>query len=270
MALEFTTHLPLADIGEFLQTVAPIIFVVLYGVAHLVGNLQQEKRKPPVRPRQRPLPPELGERPLAGGNAPAAGNQPNLEETLRREVEEFLRRAQGQPPQQPKPAPPRPQQLPPQRPAAQRPSPPPPRPVRQPDRSAAPPPPRRLVETARAETPVVPTEPLRQTLGAPPVGAGLPTHVGDPLRTQHVAEHAQHLGAEVAQADERMQQHLREKFVHQVGVLAPRTPSGQRQAAANSAAQELRNLIGRPNGIKQLIIAGEILRRPEERWERQA
>jgi len=267
-----------ADVGELLSGLAPIIFVILYGIAHLVGSLQQEKRKPPVRPRPRPAPQDLGERPRAGGGAAAAGgaggNQPNLEETLRREVEEFLRRAQGQP-QQAKPAQPRPQQLPPQqRPAAQRPTAPSPRSAGQPERPVAPT--RRLVETTRTESTAAPIEPLRQTMGAPPVSSGSPSHVGDPLRTQNVtqhalaavAQHAQQLGAEVAQADERMEQHLRERFVHQVGALTPRTPSGQRQAAANSAAQELRNLLGRPGGTRQLIIAGEILRRPEERWDR--
>jgi len=265
--------LPLADLSDLLSGLLPIIVVILYGIAHLVGMMQQEKRKPPVRPRPRP-PQEMGERPIVG--APAGDpKQGNLEDTLRREVEEFLRRAQGQPPQQPKPAQQRPpQRAPQQRPAAQRPMPSSRtiRPVerRVPDTSR----PRQLVETIRTEPSAAPTEPLRQTLGAPPVAAGAPSRLGEPLRTQSVAQHAQavaqhaqQLGAEIAQADERMEQHLRERFVHQVGALAPRTPGGERQAAADSVAQELRNLIGRPNGMRQLIIAGEILRRPEERWE---
>ena len=100
-----TLSLPLADIADVVKNLLPIIFIVLYGVAQLVGNIQKEKRKA-AAPRPKPVlpPPDPaagGARNVAPGN-PTAGNQPTLEETLRREVEEFLRRAEGGQPQQPK------------------------------------------------------------------------------------------------------------------------------------------------------------------------
>jgi hypothetical protein len=260
--------IPLADIGEMLQSLAPIIFVVLYGIAHLVGNLQQEKRKaaaPKPRPVQQPQ--DFGRLPAAKaapGNPPAE-KPPTLEESLRREVEEFLRRAQGQPPQQPKAQPQRPQQRPQQgRPAAaQRPNLPASR-GRQPERPAErPDQPRRLVESQRPE-PAAPLNPLttesRSSFAPTPLGSGIALH------TQTLTQHAQTLGADVAQADERMQEHLRQKFVHSVGALSP-TTSVQRQATGSPAAQELRALLARPGGMRQVIIANEILRRPEERWD---
>src|SRR3954453_6868945 len=93
---------PLADIGELLQGLLPIIVAVLYGIAHLVGAMQQEKRKAAAKPR--PTPPQDFGRSAQPERKPVAvgGNQPTLEETLRKEVEEFLRRSQGQPAQQAK------------------------------------------------------------------------------------------------------------------------------------------------------------------------
>jgi hypothetical protein len=266
ITMQLAPQILLADLGDVLQPLAPIIFVVLYGVAHLVGNLQQEKRKAPPRPRPVEPPQDFGRLP-AGNAAPAnaaGGKQPTLEETLRREVEEFLRRAQGQPPQQQKPQPQRAQQRPQQnRPAARRPNLPQLRSGRQSERPAEhQEQPRRLVESQRPE-PAAPLSPLTDTRPSytpTPLGSGVALH------SQTLAQHAQTLGADVAQADERMQEHLRQKFVHPMGDLSP-TTSVQRQATGTPAAQQLRELISRPGGIRQLIIAHEILRRPEERWE---
>ena len=86
------------------------------------------------------------------------------------------------------------------------------------------------------------------------------------MHAQTVAQHTQNLGVDVALADERMEDHLRERFAHQLGALSP-TTKVQRQATGNPAAADLRALLSRPGGASQLIIASEILRRPEERWE---
>jgi hypothetical protein len=250
----------LADLGDILQNVAPVIFVILYGIAHLVGNLQQEKKK---AARPQPIEParDMG---MAGQPKPApAGNQPTLEETLRREVEEFLRKAQGgQPQQQPKPQPkPAPRQRQPQQ-AEKRPM--PPRDRRPPERRPpAPEPPRRLTETQQPE-PAAPITPLAESR---PLGSATPLGSGVALHTQTLATHAQTLGATVALADERMQEHLNQKFTHQLGALATATPSERRAAAiAGTQAQQLRTMLARPESVRQLIIASEILRRPEDRW----
>lgn len=254
----------LADLVEVLQSLIPIIFVILYGIAHLVGALQQEKKRSKAKPRPQPAPAEL-----ASGNRPGvnpAGKPENLEDSLRREVEEFLKRAQGQPQQQPAKAP---QARPPQRnqprPLTDRGQ---QRPLRPPERSIEPAKPRRLVETVAVGTSAAPNEPLPSLLGAPPAPTGSTRHIGDPLRTQPLTQHAQSLGADIAQADERMEEHLRQTFVHPVGTLAARRQAAAHQQAASSpAAQEIRNLLTRPGGIQQLVVASEILRRPGERWE---
>jgi hypothetical protein len=248
---------PLADLSDVLSGLLPIILFVVYGIAQLVGNLQQEKRKVPPRPRPVQPPQDFGAR--QGAPNPAAGNPPNLEETLRREVEEFLRRAQGQPPQQRKG---QPQQRAGQRPqrGSQRPTLPQVR--RQPEQSAkAPERPRQLVEMHRPEpgAPVTPLGDSRPSIAPSPLGTGVSLH------SQALAEHAHSLGADVALSDERMEAHLRQRFEHQVGAIAPSATLAQRKATA-TAAQQLRTLLSTPESVRQIIIASEILRRPEERW----
>jgi hypothetical protein len=261
----------LANIGDLLQGLLPIIVAVLYGIAHLVGAMQQEKRKAAAKPR--PKPQDFGTNPQRERKpAAAAGNQPTLEETLRREVEEFLRRSQGQPAQQAgnqgRPSQRTPQAAPRQRPSA------PSRPAKQAEGRLKPQDqPRRLVDTPRLESPrslsSSPGEPLRQTIAPTSLGAGVTAYVSEQMRgTQQLVQHAQTLGSDVAQADERLQQRLQQKFVHSIGTLTPLTTTAvEHRPTGNSAAQELRALLARPGGIRQVIIASEILRRPEERWD---
>jgi hypothetical protein len=246
----------LADLGDVLSGLLPIILFVLYGIAQLVGNLQQEKRKAPPRPRPVQPPQEFGGVKAAPNAVP--GNQPNLEETLRREVEEFLRRAQGQQPQQQqRKGQPRPAQRP-QR-GAQRPTLPQAR--RQPEQPPkAPEQPRRLVETQRPE----PAAPIAPVGASRPLSTPSPLGTGVSLHSQTLVDHAHALGADVALADERMEAHLRQRFEHQVGAIAPSATLAQRAATA-TAAQQLRTMLSTPESVRQIIIASEILRRPEER-----
>jgi hypothetical protein len=259
----------LADIGDLLQAAAPIIFMILYGVAQLVGGKKQPGAKPAPRPR--PLPPEAaGMGPIAagkpGGNAGA--NPPSLEETLRREVEDFLKRAQGQaPPAKPSSRPSQPQRDQRGRPAPQ--TPPAARRVarQEPQREA---PVRRLTQQSRPASPsrtIAP--PLQPAPPAPtPLGSGVVQYVSDQMRgTKAIVEHAEKLGADVAQADERMQQHLQERFVHKLGSLAPQTTSIERRPTASPLAQDLLTMLTRPGGARQIVLAGEILRRPDDRWQ---
>jgi hypothetical protein len=220
-------------------------------------NKPNSKKRPQPLQSPRPAPPEVvGAAPPPAAANPA-GRPPNLEDKQRREVEEFLRRAQGQPKQ--------PTQKPKQQPQRARSS--------APARGAAnkeqrPQPPRRIAQPLRPMQPASPSSPP-STLPplAAPLGAGVAQHVAEHLRgTTEMAAHAQHLGAEVAQADERMQKHLQEKFVHTVGTLAPQTTTTERRTSGAPAARELLELLMRPGGARQVILASEILRRPEERW----
>lgn len=267
-------HLPLADLAETLRVVMPIIFVVIYGIAHLVGALQQEKKKRVQRPPQRdPVEAELDRSPRAGADRdapvrsapgrgePGLGKPVSLEETLRREVEEFLKRAQGEPKSSPQ---------------AKRPAPP------QRSRSAAEPPKsrpqqpaepttRRLVDDPKAVTGRKQAEPVLEIVrpGAP-TGAAVDAYVAEQMRgVAGIGQHAQRLGEEVALADDRMVAQLQQKFDHRVGTLAPSSASKispQEVSPGSSAAREFRELLARPGGMRQIIIANEILRRPEERW----
>jgi len=255
-------HLPLADLADTLRVVMPIIFVVIYGVAHLVGALQQEKKKRQQRPPQRdPVELELGrpERPMPDRDAQAADKPASLEETLRREVEEFLKRAQGGPKAEAK----RPQPPQRQRPVAQSPK----------SRQQQPvePPTRRLVDDPKSVTGRKPPEPVLEVVRtAPPTGAAVDAYVAEQMRgVAAIGQHAQRLGEEVALADDRMQAQLQQKFDHRVGTLSPVSASTvvpASEAAASSAAREFRELLARPGGMRQIVIANEILRRPEERW----
>jgi hypothetical protein len=251
--------LVLADFADLLQAAVPIIFMILYGIAQLVGS-KQPQVKPKPAPRPRPAPEPVGAAPRA------AGAPPTLEESLRREVEDFLRRAQGQQPQ--KPAPVKQAQDMRQRPLAQ--------PVRQAKRPLRPEPqrepaPRRLAEPLRpAPPPALSTLSTPAPMPAPtlaPLGSGVSQHVAQHLSgTAALAQHAQHLGADVALADERMEQHLQERFAHKLGSLVQQSAAPEKRAVASPAAQELVKLLTQPGGARQIIIASEILRRPEDRW----
>lgn len=265
-------QLPLADLADTLRVVMPIIFVVLYGVAHLVGALQEEKKKRVQRPPQRD-PDELELERLARAERPGAnrgepdrgdpglGKPVSVEETLRREVEEFLKRAQGEPrtpPQARRPAgPPRQRSVtPPQKPRPQQP---------------VEPPTRRLVDDPQSVTGRKQGEPVLEVVRtSPPTGAAVDAYVAQQMRgVAAIGQHAQRLGEEVAQADDRMQAQLQQKFDHRVGTLTPVSASTVVPASASagsSAAREFRELIARPGGMRQIVIANEVLRRPEERW----
>lgn len=252
-------HLLLADLADQLRVALPIIFFVLYGIAQIVNVLKQDKLKRGQQPRPDADPAPLG-RPNFDNAPPAAEKPRGLEETLRKEVEEFLRRAQGKP-----------DQLPGKRPAAaaksrattpQKPRPEP----------AAEPTTRRLVESARspsAPAAAQQTPPTRSPgrMGLP-TGAAVDAYVKEQMRgVQAIGQRADALGDEVAQADERMEAHLHSRFDHKLGTLVPEASVISKQVSqANDATKEFRELLTRPGGMRQVIIANEILRRPEERW----
>lgn len=254
--------LPLANLEDLVKVWAPIIFFVLYGIAQLVGSIQEEKRK--AARKRLPPAPDAANNPAAPV-APAAGNKPaTLEETLRREVDEFLRRAQGQAAPAKKAPQPKPKQV-------------------------EAPPPRTLVAPAERRT-VAPSragerrpEPRPQSSAKPTAPAAdsarpsmTPTLSSRPSISERVqqdlggaaavAQHAGTLGADVAQADERMEQHLREKFAHQLGTFVHAEHGDAKPAARTKLAVDIRKLLSTPEGAKQVIIASEVLQRPTHRW----
>jgi hypothetical protein len=103
------------------------------------------------------------------------------------------------------------------------------------------------------------------------LGSGVGQHVAEHLGGSQaaLAAHAQSLGANVATADERMVAHLQQKFTHQLGALQHQdTTKTQTRAVRSPAAQALVDLLKQPGGMRQMVLASEIMRRPEERWDR--
>lgn len=240
--MDIPNDITLVAAADWWEILIGIIFFVLYGLGQLMGARDEGKKK--ARQRQprpaRPQQPQPG-RPNVGG-AP-----PNQADPLRAEVEEFLRRAQGKQAEprrqeQPKPAPP-PRQMPPRRPIREevtRPA----QPMRQPPR-----PPVRTPES----------EPVELRL------EGVAEHVARHVSTQDIAVHTSSLGADVALADDKLEARLQETFQHKIGQLQHREEDAAAQRP-KTIAEEIRQLVRQPAGMRQLIIAGEVLRRPEERW----
>jgi hypothetical protein len=157
---------------------------------------------------------------------PDAPPQPprTLEEKLRNEVEEFLRQVQGD---QPKPA--RPGQP---------------------------------VAAARPVVVKVAPEPADSS-ELELVQESVQQHVARHISTADISQHTATLGAVVGQADDRLQSHLQEKFQHQIGALAPKQKTVEPRRRQNTAAAEIAQLLRTPSGVRQVVIASEILRRPE-------
>jgi hypothetical protein len=264
--------LPLAAWEDVLQGLVPIIFMILYGIAQLIGNRDQVKRPPPRRvPPPQPLP--RADLEGAGPAAPGGGPPPRaatLEEALRREVDEFLRRAGGQPAPAAPAAPPAPKK----RPAA--PTAGPPRPQRQgagPPLSERQPPPEQRPRAPLRQPPSQPREAARSEHESVAEHVARRVGTGGP-----VGQRTTPLGDYIDHSDERMEAHLRERFEHQVGSLgkggAPASAPLAAGVAASPAvasadagpslnAAQLRQLLTRPEGMRQALILSEILRRPE-------
>lgn len=79
---------------------------------------------------------------------------------------------------------------------------------------------------------------------------------------QRVGEGARQLGAEVGQADERLEQRLHEKFDHSVGTLGSRVADEQDEMIPASGL-ELLKLLTSPRSMRQAILLAEILKRPD-------
>jgi len=223
--------LPLIVAADFWEGIIPIIFFVLWGVGQLLGN--RDEAQPKKRP-QRPPQPLDGMAPQPVGGMEGVPGPPRQEDALRSEVEEFLRRAQGQPAQAKRP----PQER----------QPPKRKQLSRPTRDKAQPP-----ERVRQHVPVKEQEMRSESVAE---------HVAQHLNTQDLVAHSEALGDEVALADDRLESHLHEKFGHQLGKLQHREAEVSTSKRTDVAA-ELADMLRSPQGIRQLIVANEILRRPE-------
>ena len=177
---------------------------------------------------------------------------------MRNEVEEFLKRvarmraeaeAQARGGQQQRPAPPPPPQ--PIVPSPQPPS----------TFSSAP---QSLDYPSPVEAEVVDAE-LAET------GDGVTRHVTEHLRgTEQIAEHTRHFGEVVDRADDKLEAHLHQVFDHQVGRLRKSATDVAAAAASDVkrtgfTAGSIAGMLQSPDNIRNAIILGEILRRPDDR-----
>jgi hypothetical protein len=163
-----------------------------------------------------------------------------------RELENLLREiAEQQQPAAQRPVPPRPPQpRPAQAQPAQRPS---------PQRPAAP---RGPAEVLDAE--VVDAAPVRRR---PTVAERVEKH----LDNSSLTAGASRLGAEVAQAGEKIEAHSHEKFDHQKSQIDD--PEDRVGAAAGAAfATRIADMFRNPQSIQQAFILNEILNPPDLRW----
>lgn len=129
-----------------------------------------------------------------------------------------------------------------------------------------------FLRQVKGEQPQHPQNPPRPvTISSRPVPAqpvetsrvSIQEHVVRNISTADVTQHAATLGAELGQTDERFQAQLQERFQHHIGALEPQQQTVEPRRSQNHAAAEIANLLKSPNGVRQIIVASEILRRPE-------
>jgi len=90
--------------------------------------------------------------------------------------------------------------------------------------------------------------------------------------TEHasrLSRHASQLGAQVGQADEKLEGHLHEKFDHDLSRIQDEsvTAAGQRgQEGAALTASDIVGMLSNPKSISQAVVLNEILQRPLDRW----
>jgi hypothetical protein len=179
---------------------------------------------------------------------------------MKDEVEEFLRRVaqlRAQAEAQARAQQPRPGFQPPQ-------SQPPPQ-------RLVPPPPARLVPAQEEVVYLEPAEAEVVDAELAELGDDVGRHVALHLRgDREIAEHTRQLGAEVDQADDKLETRLHQTFDHQLGRLR-KTASDtaaieHAKPAADVTLGEIRAMLATPASIRDAVVMAEILRRPEGLW----
>ncbi|MCH2114611.1 MAG: hypothetical protein MK171_06850 [Pirellulales bacterium] len=225
-----------ADVGQIVFAVIVFIFYIVGHVLSAKDNAKDKPRRnrPPVAPVGNPDDPVLTvEPPKPEGRAPA-----DQAESLRSEIEDFVRRAKGKPPQREQPTP---------TPKLQ--------PGRQTvdNRQTLPQQPRRLPQLQQEE--------LQPQLE--PRADGVAEHVTKHLSSRHVTENAEQLGGQLSQVDKPVEKFLQSKFDRQLGRLEHAEMVTDDTKPTQDVAGEIAAMLRSPEDMRQLIIAHEILRRPD-------
>jgi hypothetical protein len=118
-------------------------------------------------------------------------------------------------------------------------------------------------------------EPIVEIIEAEEADAGsrMTSSVAQHLRgTTEISRHATGLGAEVDQADDRLEARIHKTFDHQLGSLKNTSTAAPEKVAmqtteALAASMNLTRLLSNAQTIRNGIILSEVLARPEQRWE---
>jgi hypothetical protein len=139
-------------------------------------------------------------------------------------------------------------------------------------RPAAPPPrqPSRLVPAPQTIDVMQPAE--AEVIDAELADSGdrVARHVAQHLRgREEIAEHTRRLGEEVDLADDKLEARLHQVFDHQVGRLKMSATDAPAAAASDAVrsgftSDSIVRMLLSPDNIRNAIILGEILRRPED------
>ncbi len=234
--------------GDLLKALPILIPILIWVAAQMMGGDKNKpigQKKPPLRPQVRPKPAQA-----------APQNQ-----VFRDEIEAFLKKAaekRGQPPAQP-----------PRREAA-RPQPvgkQPPRQIR--PKSAWTKPAQPQLARPLSERPVM-AEVVSPPKEKDPWAGDVSQHVKQHINVAEITEHTAHLGERVEEADEQFESHLHAAFDHKIGQLDDSVTSeavgvtpGLTRDAPHPQAQAIVNMLRNSTGVRQAILIGEILKRPE-------
>jgi len=115
-----------------------------------------------------------------------------------------------------------------------------------------------------------------EIIDAEPLHEGMMDHVAESMDTSDVthraaqlSRHASQLGAQVGQADEKLEGRLHEKFDHDLGKIHDEsvTTAGQKgQEGVALTASDIVGMLSHPKSISQAVVLNEILQRPIDRW----
>ena len=218
--------------------------VFFFYIAGQLMNLRGDAKAKPKRPRRQPAPDlELDEPEILlrdDKNAPQPGRAADQAESLRNEIEDFVHRAQGKSPQ-PNPTVRK------RQPARQRP------PVRQGEQRAS------GQHSSLREMP----PPSLRSEGVALRSEGVAEHVSRHIGSSEVAEHAKHIESNLDQTDGQVDLRVHEEFDHPIDSLKHRETSAEQKKPREDFEAEIVAMLSRPEGLRQLIIANEILRRPQ-------
>ncbi len=111
-----------------------------------------------------------------------------------------------------------------------------------------------------APTKPAPPKPVVADMASPPEL----TRLGTRVNTAGLEQRAEHLGEEVALADEHMEAHLAQKFDHQVGSkgLSESTDATASAVVLAFDSETLAAMLANPTSLRHAILLSEILARP--------